>query len=220
MMTRYFTQVLAVLLVSWSMPAMAQEEAGEAAAKEEATDPEAETIDESEDVVFDRVTGWYFEGRGGIFFTVAGARGYSNGQPFFGFEFGYDITEQLSIQFSYVNGYQAANPIKYPEECTGANCSDYHLDFGMTFFNISADYDIVYGDRWALEARLGGGVVIVNPSAKPDQSPVDGDVLAGVRFEYYTLLKHFTLGLETDFYYVLPTNIPALSISFSILYTF
>jgi hypothetical protein len=129
-------------------------------------------VDDTEDVIFERLVGLYFEGRGGVFFTVGGARGYSNGQPFFGFELGYDVTERLSIQFGYASGYQAANPLKYPEDCHGGTeCNDYHLDFGLTFFNLSADYDFFLGRRWAVEGRLGGGAVIIDPSAKPDQSP-------------------------------------------------
>ena len=180
-----------------------------------------DSIDMSEDVVFERLTGLYFEGRGGMFFTLAGARGYSNGQPFFGFEIGYDITDALSIQLGYSQGYQAANPLMYVENCTaGAECSEYHLDYGMTFFNLSADYDMVSGRRWALEVRLGGGVVLIDPSAEPGQGVIDGDVFGGLRFEYYTLLKHFTLGAEVDFFYVLPTGIPALAVSLSVLYNF
>jgi hypothetical protein len=183
--------------------------------------PEEEAIDETEDVIFERLVGLYFEGRGGVFFTVGGARGYSNGQPFFGFELGYDINERLSIQFGYASGYQAANPLKYPEECGGGpGCNDYHLDFGMTFFNLSADYDFLYGRRWGLEVRAGGGAVIIDPSAKPDQAAVDFDVFGGFRFEYYTLLKHFTLAGEFDFFYVIQTGIPSMAVTASIIYNF
>lgn len=209
----------------WGAPAAAQDVAGDNGSQETgdtsgAQEQEAPAVDDTQEVAFQRLTGLYFEGRGGVFFTVAGARGYSNGQPFFGFEFGYDFTERLSAQVAYYSGYQAANPLMYREECTGDDCSDYHLDFGLTFFNLSADYDILYGRRWALEGRLGAGLVIINPSAEPGQSPVDFDVFGGMRFEYYTLLTHFTLGAEFDFYYVLPTAIPAMSIAFSVLYNF
>lgn len=180
-----------------------------------------EAIDDTEDVIFERLVGLYFEGRGGVFFTVGGARGYSNGQPFFGFELGYDITERFSIQFGYASGYQAANPLKYLEDCGGGpNCNDYHLDFGLTFFNLSADYDFVHGRRWALEVRAGGGAVIIDPSAEPDQGAVDFDVFGGIRFEYYTLLKHFTLAGEFDFFYVLPTGIASMAVTASIIYNF
>lgn len=204
-------------------PAAPEKPAAEAPAEKpagEATAEEAPAIDEAEDVVFDRLVGLYFEGRGGVFFTVAGARGYSNGQPFFGFELGYDINERLSIQFGYASGFQAANPLKYPEDCAGDNCNDYHLDFGLTFFNLSADYDLFFGRRWAFEGRLGGGAVIIDPSAKPDQGSVDFDVFGGIRFEYYTLLKHFTLAAEFDFFYVLPTGIPSMAVTASIIYNF
>jgi hypothetical protein len=177
-------------------------------------------IDDTEDVIFERLVGLYFEGRGGVFFTVGGARGYSNGQPFFGFELGYDINEQFSLQFGYASGYQAANPLKYPDQCAGDDCYDYHLDFGLTFFNLSADYDFLYGRRWALEVRAGGGAVIIDPSAKPDQAAVDFDVFGGVRFEYYTLLKHFTLAGEFDFFYVIDTGIPSMAVTASIIYNF
>ncbi|MBN2499090.1 MAG: adventurous gliding motility protein CglE [Deltaproteobacteria bacterium] len=173
-------------------------------------------VDESEEIVFQRLTGFYFEGRGGVFLTFAGSRGYSNGQPFFGFEFGYDITDELSVQVAYASGYQAANPIKDPLE----DPTYKHYDFGLTFFNLSADYDVWGGKRFALEARLGGGVVLISPEATPDQCPIDGDIFAGFRFEYYSLLRHFTFGAEVDFYFVMPTMIPALSASISVLYNF
>ena len=188
---------------------------------DEAPAEEGEVVDDTEDVIFERLVGLYFEGRGGVFFTVAGARGYSNGQPFFGFELGYDITERLSIQFGYASGYQAANPLMYPEDCGGeAGCNDYHLDFGLTFFNLSADYDLFHGRRWAFEGRLGGGAVIIDPSAKPDQAAVDFDVFGGIRFEYYTLLKHFTLAGEFDFFYIISTAIPSMAVTASIIYSF
>jgi len=222
-----FISVLACLLVS---PAFAQAPAPKpgpasepepAPAEKPAPAPAGEAeIDETEDVIFERLVGLYFEGRGGVFFTVGGARGYSNGQPFFGFELGYDINERFSIQFGYASGYQAANPLVYPENCTGDNCNDYHLDFGMTFFNLSADYDFLYGRRWGLEVRAGGGAVIIDPSAEPDQAAVDFDVFGGFRFEYYTLLKHFTLAAEFDFFYVLPTGIPSMAVTASIIYNF
>jgi hypothetical protein len=220
-----FTIVLACFLAS---PAFAQE--GEPAPEKPAADekpapapadePAEEAIDETEDVVFKRQVGLYFEGRGGVFFTVAGARGYSNGQPFFGFELGYDINERFSIQFGYASGYQAANPLKYLEDCSGEGCNEYHLDFGLTFFNLSADYDLFHGRRWAFEGRLGGGAVIIDPSAKPDQGVVDFDVFGGIRFEYYTLLRHFSLAGEFDFFYVIPTGIPSMAITASIIYNF
>lgn len=192
---------------------------------------EEEALDDTEDVIFERLVGLYFEGRGGVFFTVGGTRGYSNGQPFFGFELGYDINERFSIQFGYASGYQAANPLMCPDAnacpsnnpadvCTGDDCYDYHLDFGLTFFNLSADYDFLYGRRWGLEVRAGGGAVIIDPSAEPDQGAVDFDVFGGIRFEYYTLLKHFTLAAEFDFFYVLPTGIASMAVTASVIYNF
>jgi hypothetical protein len=184
-----------------------------------APDEKAAAFDQ-EDVSFARIRGFYLEGRAGTFFTLGGARGYSNMQPLFGFELGYDFTEALSVQLSYLSGYQAGNPLVYPEECSGTGCNSYHLDFGVTFFNLSADYDILQGQRWALEGRAGGGAVVINPSAKPGQGPIDFDIFGGVRFEVYTLLKHFSVGLEADFYYVISTGVPATSVSFSVLYNF
>gem|GEM_PF-2351361 len=224
------------LLMAWAGAAVAQEAppaagapAGEALAK-----PAGAAVEESEQIIFERIMGFYLEGRVGTFFTVAGARGWSNAQPFFGFELGYDINDALSLQLSYASGYQAANPLKYVGGCdpssgdcskycdpsSDASCNDYHMDFSLTFINLSADYDMWSGERFALEARLGGGIVIIQPSAKPDQPPVDGDAFVGVRYEYYTLLKHFTVGAEFDFYYIFSAGIPAFSGSVSVVYNF
>ncbi len=213
--------VSALLFSVFSASSLAQDDAAKNEESEKKSDP-SDTIDMTEDVIFERLTGLYFEGRGGVFFTLGGDRGYSNGQPFLGFEIGYDITDALSIQLGYASGYQAANMAETPpENCMGdpGSC-DYHLDFGLTFFNLSVDYDVLSYRRCALEVRLGGGVVLIKPSAIPDQSPVDGNAFLGLRFEYYTLLKHFTLGAEVDGFFVFPTMIPALAISFSILYNF
>ncbi|NMB73737.1 MAG: adventurous gliding motility protein CglE [Myxococcales bacterium] len=236
---RRWTQgaVFALAMVAWVGIAGAQEApppAGAPPAASAVTPPAKTAADESEQIVFERLMGFYLEGRVGTFFTVAGARGWSNAQPFFGFEVGYDLTEALSMQLSYASGYQAANPLKYVGVCdpsmgdcsnycnpsTDASCNDYHMDFSLTFVNLSADLDMWAGERWALEARLGGGIVIIQPSAKPDQPPVDGNAFAGVRFEYYTLLKHFTVGAEFDFYYVFAAGIPAFSGSASVVYNF
>ena len=209
------------------------EDAAQAGKKPDEAKPEdakpgetAETVaatapgDEEEEVIFERLTGLYFEGRGGVFFTLGGARKYSNGQPMFGFELGYDVNENFSTQLAVTLGYQAANPLMYPEECSGDGCRDYHLDFAVTMFNLSADYDLFAGRRWAFEIRAGGGAALINPTAKPEQSSVDFDVFGGLRFEYYTLLRHFSLAAEYDFYFILPTNIPAMSVSVSLLYNF
>jgi hypothetical protein len=230
MSTKIRILVAIIGILVWTASAIAQEEAKKADEKE-TEKVELKLADEPEEVIFERLVGLYFEGRGGVFFTLGGARGYSNGEPFFGFELGYDFTERFSAQLAYASGYQAGNPIMCPSAdlcptsnaakvCSGANCSDYHLDFGMTFFNVSGDFDIWYGKRWALETRLGAGVVMINPSAKPDQAGIDFDVFGGLRYEYYTLLKHFTVGGEVDFYYVLPTGIPSMSVSLQILYNF
>ena len=222
----FFISVLACLFAFSAFaqapaPKPAPAPAPEPEKKPEPAPADEPEIDETEDVIFERLVGLYLEGRGGVFFTLGGARGYSNGQPFFGFELGYDINERFSIQFGYASGYQAANPLMYPEDCGGGpNCSDYHLDFGLTFFNLSADYDFLYGRRWGLEIRAGGGAVIIDPSAEPDQGAVDFDVFGGIRFEYYTLLKHFTLAAEFDFFYVLPTGIPSMAVTASIMYNF
>lgn len=216
MKLRFFPAVVALLALC-ATTAFAQTEAPKEKKQEVTTTEEkaAKAVDESEEIIFERLTGFYFEGRGGVFLTFGGSRGYSDGQPFFGFEFGYDINESLSLQLSYAAGYQAANPLKDPYDNP-----EYHYDFGLTFINVSADYDLYAAERWAIEARLGGGIVIINPDAEPDPSPVDGDVFAGFRFEYYTLLRHFTVGAEVNFYYVVPTMIPALSVSGSVIYTF
>ncbi|HOX44627.1 MAG TPA: adventurous gliding motility protein CglE [Myxococcota bacterium] len=200
---------------------------GEAAAPAPAPAAEAKTAkpaEEAEEIAFERLTGLFFEGRGGVFFTLGGSRGYSNAQPVFGFEVGYDINDWWSLGFQYASGYQAANPIEAcPTPDQPALCGDYtgyHQDFSLTFFNLATDFDLVGGERWALEARVGGGVVLINPSAEPDAAPVDGDVFAGLRVEYYTLLKHFTLALELEYALVVPTMIHCLAGSFSIVYTF
>jgi hypothetical protein len=197
---------------------------GDAGAPAPAPAAEATTAkpaaEEQEELNFERLTGLFFEGRGGVFFTLGGSRGYSNVQPVFGFEIGYDINDWWSLGFQYASGYQAANPLKACATPNDPVCKDYHQDFSLTFFNLATDFDLVGGERWALEARLGGGVVLINPSAEPGAAPVDGDVFAGVRAEYYTLLKHFTLALEAEYALVVPTMISCLEVSFSIVYTF
>ena len=205
--------ILAVGFVVFTVPAVAEQKQ---------QNEQVPAVDETEEVIFERLTGWYVEGRGGLMFTVAGARGYSNAQPYLGFDIGYDVTPRLSVQFGYATGFQSSNPLQYQDpavKCAGDN-GGYNCDFSMSFFDIAADYDLLYGQRWAFEARLGGGVVVIDPSAKPDQPPVDGNIIGGFRFEYYTLLKHFTLAIELDFLYTFVTAIPALSTSVGIAYTF
>ena len=225
MKIKLFTTVLTFLFAcsAWAQAPAPKPGPEPAPAPEKPALEEGAEIDDTEDVIFERLVGLYFEGRGGVFFTVGGARGYSNGQPFFGFELGYDINERFSIQFGYASGYQAANPLEYYDICTaggGSKCEDYHMDFGLTFFNLSADYDFLHGRRWAMEVRAGGGAVIIDPSAEPDQAAVDFDVFGGLRFEYYTLLRHFTLAAEFDFFYVIQTGIPSMAITASIIYNF
>ena len=164
--------------------------------------------------------GWFVAGSGGGFLTVGGARGTSSPQPFVGLELGKELSSGLSAQVLLSLGYQSGNPLEDPLDCTGAHCSDYHLDFGLTLLNLAGAMEVWSRERWKVEARLGGGLVLIQPSASPESGPVDFDGFAGVRGQYATLRAHLALAIEYDFYLIFPTFIPAMSLSLVALYHF
>jgi hypothetical protein len=205
--------------------ALATEESAPApggAAAAPAPAPVASLVDDTEEILWERYRGVFFEGRGGAYLTVGGARGYSNVQPVFGFTVGYDILDWLYVDFSYATGYQASNPLK-AEGCVGGDAAykDYHCDFSLTYFLVGAGFSFIPRGPVTVEARIGAGVSLISPSAKPDQPPVDGAAYVGLRLKHFTLLKHFSIIAETGFYITFPTLIPALApLSISVMYTF
>ena len=164
--------------------------------------------------------GWYAAGRGGGFLTVGGARGSSSPQPFVGLELGKELAAGFSAQALLSLGYQSGNPLEDPLACTGSHCSDYHLDFGLTLLNLAGAMEVWSRERWKVEARVGGGLVLIQPAASPESGPLDFDGFAGLRGQYATRRAHLALAIEYDFYLVFPTFIPAMSASLAALYHF
>jgi hypothetical protein len=67
-------------------------------------------------------------------------------------------------------------------------------------------------------ARLGGGYTLLGPS----NFYKDGDIsiLGGVGIEYFTHLRHFSLGLTLDFFYGIQHMGPGLMLTPNLRYTF
>lgn len=170
--------------------------------------------------------GFYVSSDVGFFLTLAGYRGYSNLQPYIGFNVGYDLTRWLSMQVAVGNGFNSGNgPSAEDSPIRDGNPNLSAINnFSATNVGVLAVGNIVPLERMALEFKLGGGVSRLAPlprSLDPDkESGWYGHVAGGIAVKYLTLLTDFTAGLDITFYYILPAGIPGLAISPTVRYTF
>ncbi len=144
--------------------------------------------------------------------------------------FGYDILDEwLQIELgamavsAHANLDQNADGI--PDNLN-AKVSGSHLTV-LGLANINATYQPLL--RLLVKLRIGGGVAYddgfidgFDPKtlAAKEVSSLGGAVGGGLAVEYYTNLRHFSVGLDMDFYYLLTPKAPLFSIMPVIKYTF
>jgi hypothetical protein len=126
-----------------------------------------------------------------------------------GFLLGYDIIDIVSIEGGFMGAFVFAdNPTG---ESIDPDSSAVSSDFAMRALEANVKFSYISTDRWFFYLRAGGGFSFNSPeeTRKSDQTKVNiaGSapvVAAAPGVEYYTNVRHFSVGLEPKVY-ILPT---------------
>ncbi len=181
----------------------------------------AKTLEDRKAVTFNEIERGFFLGANGGFWGTILPPGTGN-RPFLGgqavqVEIGYDVGERVSPALFFIGAATSRAGSDYKGLSTAENPAS--GDFGMLVPGVTAKIRIVgFTDsqevrRTWLYARASVGYVIYSPTALIPRADVLLSVGPGV--EYFTRLRHFSIGVEAN------VNILALtaSVGFSILPT-
>jgi len=196
--------------------------AGTSAAQEA---PAAAPTKDKEAVTYQEVErGLYLGASAGPLFLLnppatSGPRPFSAGQMA-AVELGLDIGDRLSVGAVF-----SGTASKVGADCFAASGGTASGDFGMLIPGVTARLNVVgFADsqgvtRTYLYVRAGGGYVFYNP---PELFPSVHDVLAfgGVGVEYYTRLRHFSVGLEATGTFLVPSGTLGFAVTPSLRYAF
>jgi hypothetical protein len=146
--------------------------------------------------------GFFAEAAFGIFTTVGGAAGLSNGQPYLSMAFGKNIGDNAAIFASLGIGSSASNCFETQTLCDQGHAAD---SFAATYFELGGSYGGELVSRLHLSGKLVVGGTQMAPSPVSDKSTtpatVPGSLFGphaglGVSLDYDTHLDHFGVGLE------------------------
>lgn len=191
--------------------------------EEKPTEPSLPTIGQDDRYAnFELERGAYFSSELGLFFTLGGAAGTSNAQPFLALHAGFDINELLSAQATMMGAFVADNPPSENElSGPGQNVSSYQLiNLGVELVASFRPFE-----RLALEPRLGGGISHITPTLTDPSDPsavlgtVNPQLTYGMDFTYLTLLTGFTAGASFTGTYVFGPGIPGFGLGIHVRYT-
>jgi hypothetical protein len=179
-------------------------------------DREAETFDEIE-------RGLYFSVGGGPFFLVnppasQGPRPFSSGQMA-QVEVGYDIGERLSVGL-FVMGAANRAGSDYIGNSGGAASGDFSsLVPGATLrAHLVGFADSQEVKRTFIYARAGAGLALFSPKLLLPDSDIL--VFAGPGVEYYTRLRHFSVGIEVTGSYLVSSGSVGFAVTPNLRYAF
>lgn len=167
--------------------------------------------------------GFFFEARGGFWGTfnppaTSQVLAFSAGQAA-EVSLGFDIGERLSLG-AFVLGTANRNSSSYTGYSGGTSSGDYGaLVPGATvkvrLVGFADDQD---EQRTWLYVRAAGGAVFYSPRALINR--LDVLVGGGVGVEYFTRLRHFSVGVEANVQYMVMTSSVAISILPAVKYSF
>lgn len=179
-------------------------------------DRPAETFDEIE-------RGLYFSVQGGPFFLVnppaeTGPRPFSPGQAAM-VEVGYDLGELLSVGLFVLGSANRAGS-DYIGNSGGAASGDFSaLVPGATLrANLVGFADSQEVKRTFFYARAGAGLALFSPKLLLPDSDIL--VFAGPGVEYYTRLRHFSVGLEVTGSYLVSSGSFGFAVTPNLRYAF
>jgi hypothetical protein len=168
--------------------------------------------------------GLYFEARGGFWGTInppaaAGSKTYFSAGQAVELDLGFDIGERVSPSL-----FLLVSANKMGSDYTGFSGGAVSGDFGALIPGVGVKVRLVgFPDsqgvtRTWIHARVAAGVVLYNPTALIDQ--LDVLVSAGPGIEYFTKLRHFSIGLEANFNFMALTRTFGFSVLPTVKYSF
>jgi hypothetical protein len=180
----------------------------------------ARPLEDKKAVTYNEIErGFFFEARGGFWGVInpparAGGTTYFSPGQALGFEAGYDIGEMLSPSIFLIG---TSN--RMGSDYTGLATTPASGDFSalapgaalkFRFLGLADSQEV---KRTWFYVRAAAGVVFYSPAAL--LPTLDVLISAGPGIEYFTRLRHFTIGLEANFNFMALTG----SLGFSILPT-
>lgn len=187
--------------------------------------PRDEGIQASRVVLSEVKYGFFLEGHAGYWATIrpptltGGRSSFSNGQEM-RIDIGYDIGRYVGIAlfFAYDVNHVGSDYTGY--STTGLVSGSYEaLIPGISVKARFAGIRDAQGvQRSWFYVRVAGGAMFYRPKALLDK--LDVAVSGGLGFEYFTKLRHFSVGLEGNFSYMVLTQTMGFSIVPNVKYTF
>lgn len=164
--------------------------------------------------------GFYLGANGGFWATIAPPARAGEPRPFLGgqavqVELGYDIGERVSAGLFFLGAATNRAGSDYKGLSTTKNSGDY----GMIVPGVTAKIRLVgFADNQNVKrswfyVRVAAGYVFYSPTALIPQADVL--ISAGPGIEYFTRLRHFSIGVEANLNFMALTS----SVGFSILPT-
>lgn len=186
-------------------------------AQEKVEDKKAPAIQEIE-------RGFYFEARGGFFGVVNPPAGGSSKSYFatgqaVELDMGFDIGDRVSPSI-----FLLATANKMGSDYTGYSGGTASGDFGSMIPGVGVKVRLVGLDdsqsvkRTWVYVHAAGGVVFYSPSALLNR--LDVLLAAGPGIEYFTKLRHFSIGVEANFNFMVLTQTIGFSILPTVKYSF
>ena len=169
--------------------------------------------------------GFYFSSDVGLFMSLGGENGYSEVQPYVAIKIGFDVNDTFSLELKLSHAYVSNNPISAHDR-TNATVGERASSFGLVGIGGGLVVALRPTARFAIEPNVGGGVTHLYPPLTDPNNPLTTlgsfapHVMGGVDLKYLTLLTDFSAGLSLAGMYVIGPNIPGVSASFVVRYTF
>lgn len=183
---------------------------------------QSKTVEDKRAITFNEIErGFFFGANGGFWATILPPAAAGGARPFLGgqavqLEMGFDIGERVSPALFFLGAATNRAGSDYKGLSTGSSLSG---DFSMIVPGVTAKIRLVglsdsqHVQRSWLYARVSAGYVFYSPTALIPKSDVL--ISAGPGIEYFTRLRHFSIGIEANLNFLAMTG----SVGFSILPT-
>jgi opacity protein-like surface antigen len=144
-------------------------------------------------------------------------------------EAGFDFGERVSVELFVMgttnhadSSYQGCS--KNPSPCSTPSTSPATGDYSSLIPGASARVNIVGiadaqdNKRLWLYAKGGAGYVLFQPSSLLNYSDIF--LFGGLGLDYFTHLRHFSIGIEADFSYFVTSSSPGIAVLPNVRYAF
>jgi hypothetical protein len=186
---------------------------------------QARPVEDKKGVAINEVErGFYFEARGGFWSTfnpptTAGGVTYFSPGEAAELDLGFDVGPIVSPSL-----FLLATGNRMRSDYIGFSGGTSSGDYGALIPGLGLKVRLVGFDdaqsvrRTWIYVRAAGGVILYNPSALIDR--LDVLISAGAGIEYFTRLRHFSIGIEANFNYMALTSSFGFSVLPTVKYSF